>query len=752
MFIEHSIVSTDNLIVICVYKMGSFSLSGGVEVIGFISPTDPLDEYPVIDPLYGIDGFRNVDLLSDLDNIPELRRRAGMVVGVSNGSQYYKLKPSPWNYTISDWVDFNPGGSFTGGTVTGDTIFTQGLTATTFSASTYLGLPLDVYTTGFTFNPSTYDISIERNVGVTLTQNLGILATDVTITGGTYDPLNGSITFVNNTGGTFTVSGFITGFTDILVTGYTYQDNTFTISDSSGNTFSATIDVMTGLTVNGILSATTISGGTLYGDGSNLTGLSTGLNVGTTQITNGTSGRVLFQSGTTLQQDGNFTFNPALKRLTLQSVGSTSSDIPFVIQSSGGTFNIVDVVGTGDINFRTSNVGATGIINMSKDGNGAPTMYLGSTGYKWHNFYTSYIYSPLDGNNGYEGRIDLGRYNGTVRTRFVCAGDSFLQYSNLVLGATTAGARLDVRAQGALSTDIAFRVRNSADTKNIVEVRGDGETRWNGLPAVGNYVAIKNYTSYDATIDLMGGNSVKAQISMDIASNLNINRGLNIWNPGIVGQSTSKINNIVKSGLAAYGAGYGFNWAFTSNASGIFTQSERALWLTSTKSMVLYNGSSITDTHSEKADSFEMYSSDIVAGNAAPHFRTENGSIIKLYTHSAVTTTQEIANALTTLGLLSASTISPSTDYYVTGGTYDFTGDTLTLERNDGNQVQITGFTYERQSDYVYPYFYGGSAPVYTLTSTSTWVIKRVDYTTPGSPVIQQAIGSWDDRYILTYT
>ena len=95
--------------------MGSFSLSGGVEVIGFISPTDPLDEYPVIDPLYGIDGFRNVDLLSDLGNITELRRRAGMVVGVSNGSQYYKLKPSPWNYTISDWGDFLSSASFTGG-------------------------------------------------------------------------------------------------------------------------------------------------------------------------------------------------------------------------------------------------------------------------------------------------------------------------------------------------------------------------------------------------------------------------------------------------------------------------------------------------------------------------------------------------------------------------------------------------------------------------------------------------------------
>jgi hypothetical protein len=63
------------------------------------------------------------------------------------------------------------------------------------------------------------------------------------------------------------------GNTDTYVTGYTYQDNTFTISDSSGNTFSTTIDTVTGLTVNGTLSATTISGVTFYGDGSNLTGI-----------------------------------------------------------------------------------------------------------------------------------------------------------------------------------------------------------------------------------------------------------------------------------------------------------------------------------------------------------------------------------------------------------------------------------------------------------------------------------------------
>ena len=94
--------------------MGSFSLSGGVEVFGFISPSDTTDTYPVIDPLYGIDGLRNVDLLSDLNSIPTLRRRAGMVVGVSGGTTYYKLNLPPWTNTLSDWSIFNSGDIVTG--------------------------------------------------------------------------------------------------------------------------------------------------------------------------------------------------------------------------------------------------------------------------------------------------------------------------------------------------------------------------------------------------------------------------------------------------------------------------------------------------------------------------------------------------------------------------------------------------------------------------------------------------------------
>lgn len=61
-------------------------------------------------------------------------------------------------------------------------------------------------------------------------------------------------------------------------------------------------------------------------------------------------------------------------------------------------------------------------------------------------------------------------------------------------------------------------------------------------------------------------------------------------------------------------------------------------------------------------NAYQQYSADIVAGNAVPHFRTENGSLIKLYKEGAVTTLQGLATALTNIGLLTTSTLPVMTD------------------------------------------------------------------------------------------
>jgi hypothetical protein len=90
----------------------------GIKVTGLITPLDPTDTYPVIDPLLGIDGLRCVTTLSEMYNIPLELRRAGMVVGIPgafNTVTYYKLIPGlSWSVgSPSDWnlmFDFGTAG------------------------------------------------------------------------------------------------------------------------------------------------------------------------------------------------------------------------------------------------------------------------------------------------------------------------------------------------------------------------------------------------------------------------------------------------------------------------------------------------------------------------------------------------------------------------------------------------------------------------------------------------------------------
>jgi hypothetical protein len=58
------------------------------------------------------------------------------------------------------------------------------------------------------------------------------------VTGGTYS--NGTTIFTNNTGGTFNVTGFYTGLTDVYITGGTFSAGTITFTNTTGGTFNVT--------------------------------------------------------------------------------------------------------------------------------------------------------------------------------------------------------------------------------------------------------------------------------------------------------------------------------------------------------------------------------------------------------------------------------------------------------------------------------------------------------------------------------
>ena len=219
---------------------------------------------------------------------------------------------------------FTTGGTYSNST--GVTTFTNN-TGGTFTVSGFFKTTDDIYTTGMTFNSSTYDLSITRNDGTSYNQSLAILASDMTITGGTYSSSTGIATFTNNTGGTFNVSGFLTGMTDTYTTGFTYSNNTLTIKrNTSQPDLSVMINNMTGLTVTGTISATTISATTYQNLPTDITVTGGTYSNGTTTFTNNTG--------------GTFTVS-GFKTSDLVVTGGTynSGSILFT-NNTGGTFNV----------------------------------------------------------------------------------------------------------------------------------------------------------------------------------------------------------------------------------------------------------------------------------------------------------------------------------------------------------------------------------------------------------------------------
>jgi hypothetical protein len=119
-------------------------------------------------------------------------------------------------------------------------------------ASTFSGTPdTNTFVSGGTYSDSTDIITFTNTTGGTFNVT-GV--TDTFVTGGTYSSGTTSLDFSGNTGfAPFSVNvSELIDDTNTFVTGFTYNDaNTFTISDNNGSTFDASINTMTGLTVNG---------------------------------------------------------------------------------------------------------------------------------------------------------------------------------------------------------------------------------------------------------------------------------------------------------------------------------------------------------------------------------------------------------------------------------------------------------------------------------------------------------------------
>lgn len=303
--------------------------------------------------------------------------------------------------------------------------------------------------------------------------------------------------------------------------------------------------------------------------------------------------------------------------------------------------------------------------------------------------------------------------SGTIgRIFFQGTGDVVQQSSSLFwdntnarlgVGATPATTvRLDVRAQGALSTDIAFRVRNSADNDNLIETSGNGLTKFRTgserieintsafdykisaykygveMTRISTYLS---YFCYGGSAQYLGVGTATPSHLLDVNSaGTNViltrfgNEENNILGSDLSLKFTSRYTGGISGGnplayLTVGGTGAGINsnnksyFKFLLSKNNVL--SERAS-ITSQSNLLLQaptedtndigviyipNGTAPTTSI---VDGFKQYSADIVAGNAAPHFRTEAGDIIKLYKQSSagIATVADIVTVLTNFGLL----------------------------------------------------------------------------------------------------
>ena len=362
---------------------------------------------------------------------------------------------------ITDTNTFSTGGTVTQSATTGDTAITLQIVGNSgFTPYSITGIT-DTFVNDFTFSSNTFTIS--QNDGSSFdssieTIELGNILSAVTFNIGTSGSISAT-TFNGNTfsGGTFYGDGSnLTGITDNdkFVTGFTYDNsNNLTISRNDGSGFTTNISTMSGLTVNGTLSATTLDGGTILSGGTNLTTIIesfdtyvTGGTVSISATTNTNSATIglLYKNSEgvphTLPFDDTFTTGATYDNgtalvtfdkndgtsyfLNLSTIdvndtfvsGGTyndSTDIITFTNTSGGTFNVTGITdtfvtggtyssGTTSLDFSGNNGFAPFSVNVSELIDDTNTFVTGFT----YNDTNTFTISNNNGDN-YSASIDI---------------------------------------------------------------------------------------------------------------------------------------------------------------------------------------------------------------------------------------------------------------------------------------------------------------------------------------------------------
>jgi hypothetical protein len=378
------------------------------------------------------------------------------------------------------------------------------------------------------------------------------------------------------------------------------------------------------------------------------------LAVGTTTTTNrlevwgsgNTAARIVGQSA------GNATLILSSGGVTAYSIKSGNGDSSLRIDQDGS--ERIMLASGGDVLIgSTSNSGeklqVTGTAKITGNFTGG-AIVSAATEFRLNNATFGRI-AKLDGSGGFAGGYNLDYSSGGVVTHAATGtiagiryetGGNILFYTNTSQSAgTTASARMTLDSSGNLGIGISpsykLDVSGSARVSDAIAIGTTPDTNnpFKILKNLNTTVGIKFENTNTSSLAFSA-----VQLGTDITGGTaftNLVYGSSgISEAGVFKPSGTALINTGSGGLNFLAVSQPIRF-FTSTGNGTLRAS-----ITNDGDFTQFNG---TNPSASTTDAFRMYSADVVAGNAAAHFRTENGAVIKLYQE-----TTSVGNAIFSAG------------------------------------------------------------------------------------------------------